>query len=161
MRPSPDSTTTTSPATIGGAITSLDTCAVHCALPSTSNARTSPWSVPTTTCEPPAPGPASSFLPALMRHTTRPVAGSTRISVPSMAAAYTASGVMAGANPGAALPTSTRQLTLAVVFAVSAGSGPGLFEPPVSQSNDGGGIVGSVSELLDRLLQPATSTAVA
>ena len=87
MRPSPENTIATSAATFGGAMTSLDTCDVHTGLPSASNASTSPLSVPTTTCASSAPGPAAIFWPALMRQTTRPLAASTRTSVPSLAAA--------------------------------------------------------------------------
>ena len=71
--------------TRGGAITSLDMRTVHSALPSASNASTSPLSVPTTTSESPAPGPADSGRPALTRQSARPVAGSSRVSVPSFA----------------------------------------------------------------------------
>src|SRR5581483_7402720 len=106
MRPSPGNTTTTLPSMRGGAITSLDTRALQRALPlSASNARTSPLSVPTTTSDASAPGPADSACDALVFQATRPDAGSTRISVPSLAAAYTADGVIAGAKPGPALPT--------------------------------------------------------
>src|SRR5437588_4741339 len=126
-------------------MTSLDTCALHADLPSVSKASTSPLSVPTTTCASSAPGPAEIFCPTLIRQTWRPVAASTRTSVPSVAAAYTADGVMAGARPAAALPTLTCQLSCGVTFAVSVGNGPGLLLLPNSQPNDGGGIFGSDS----------------
>src|SRR5437879_219698 len=143
MRPSPEKTITTPSSTRGGAMTSLDTCALHAGLPSASKASTSPLSVPTTTCASSAPGPAEIFCPTLIRQTCRPVAASTRTSVPSVAAAYTADGVMAGASPAAALPTLTCQLSCGVTFAVNVGNGPGLLLLPNSQPNDGGGIFGS------------------
>ena len=85
--PSPVSTATTPSPTRGGAITSVETRAVHFALPSASNASTSPLSVPTATVVASAPTPPESGLPAEMRHTCRPFAGSMRTMVPSVDAA--------------------------------------------------------------------------
>ena len=53
--------------------------------------------------------------------------------------------MIAGARPGAALPTLTCQLSCGVTLAVSVGNGPGLLLLPNSQPNDGGGIFGSDS----------------
>src|SRR4029434_470323 len=101
MRPSPVHTTTMPSATRGGPSTSLVTFDCQSALPPVSNASTSPLSVPTTTSVASAPTPAESLRPASIRHTTAPLAGSTRKMVPLLLAAYMASGVMAGASPGA------------------------------------------------------------
>ena len=60
--PSPANTATTPSPTRGGAITSVETRAVHFGLPSASNASTSPLSVPTTTIVASAPTPAESAL---------------------------------------------------------------------------------------------------
>ena len=53
--------------------------------------------------------------------------------------------MIAGARPGAALPTLTCQLSCGVTLAVSVGNGPGLLLLPNSQPNEGGGIFGSTS----------------
>src|SRR5690349_22496458 len=161
MRPSPENTITMLSATRGGAMTSLDTRAVHCGLPLVSKASTSPLSVPTTTSDALAPGPADSERFALTFHSTRPLAASMRISVPSLAATYALAATIAGAKPGPPLPTACCHSTRGVTVAVSCGIGPGLWPPPVSQANDGtGGIQGDNGDCI-RLAHPAQSSAPA
>src|SRR5436190_10602446 len=147
--------------TRGGAMTSLEILTFHNALPSGSKASTSPLSLPATTIESLAPGPADSGWPALTRHTARPVAASSRVSVPSLAAAYIADVVSAGAMPGPAAPTLCCQLIRGVIVAVRFGIGPGFLPPPVNHANDGTGMSRShdVSDESDMLAHPASSTA--
>jgi len=83
MRLSMLRTSTRPPLTVGAASTSLDTRARQRSLPSFgSSAITSPSSVVTTTVLALAPGPAESVLEGLTRQTSRPVAASTRATVP-------------------------------------------------------------------------------
>src|SRR5215475_10422551 len=143
MRPSFENTTTMPSETSGGALIELETEAVQRDLPSAvPNASTSPLSVPTTTTSLSAPGPAESDGAALTDHVGRPVSRVRRVSVPLLAAAYTASLVIAGANPGAAFATLACHCSCAVALGVNWGSGPGFLLPPVSQSNEGVGIDG-------------------
>ncbi len=74
-------------ATLGGLTTSLVTFDCHIGLPSGPNASTSPLSVPTATSVASAPAAADKRFAASMRHAVAPPAGSTRTSVPFVAAA--------------------------------------------------------------------------
>src|SRR5262245_36716221 len=133
---------TTPSATSGGDSTSLPIRACHSGLPSGSNANTSPLTVPTTTIAESAPTPAASVELALIRQELCPVSALSRMRVPSSAAANTPMRVTAGASPGAARPTSVCQARRGVTVALYSGNG-GIFLPPQSQPNDGGGIDGN------------------
>src|SRR3569623_1327343 len=68
--------------------------------------------------------------------------------------------------PGAALPTFCCQLMRGVTVAFSAGSGPGLWLPPVSHANEGVGIddihdVSGDSESVAHAAHSTTATSAA
>src|SRR6185437_16378278 len=65
--------------------------------------------------------------------------------------------MIAGANPGPALPTLCCQSMRGLTVATSSGNGPGLWLPPVSHANEGTGIdvIHDVSGDCDRLAHPA------
>jgi hypothetical protein len=123
-------TSTKPPATAGAASTSLDTRARQRTAPlAGSSATTSPSSLTTATVRSSAPTPPESLSRRSSRQRVSPLTASSRVTVPSRAAAYSASPTSAGEKVKfSAEPTLCDQSTRTGCgfsrYTSAAGSGP-------------------------------------
>ena len=119
--------TNTSPtATLGTVTTSAPVGVLHLCLPSRSKAISEPSRPATTAVSPSLPTPPISGWPALTRHCGRPLAASTRTTVPSRAEAHRLSPTATGWKPTPAPGSDSDQATRALAGAVTGGSSGGL-----------------------------------